>query len=614
MTSRRVEQRRRKDGSVFWTRADGRAVDPQDPLKGSVWTVEDVTEQRRAEDELQRVLAEQQALLDNVVVGIAISRERKVVRCNRRFEEMFGFGAGEANGVSWRQMYFTEEEFELRGQVYADLDQGRTHGREQWLRRQDGSGFWCKVSGRAVAAGRPGARLRLAHRGHQRAPARRRGARAPGARAGRGAAERGDRHHLRQGPAHRALQPALRGHLRLRPGRAAQPLDALHVRERRRLRGRRRGAVRAGVARRDGLRRAAPRAQGRHAHLVLALRARGAARRPGAGLGLAVRRHHAGARVRGTRAARAGRAGADPRQRLGRHRLRAQPRDPALQPLPRGHGRRRPGRADRPEHREHLRLAHRLGGGRAARLCHHAAGRHLRRRGALSPPRRHHLHLPRARPAHRYRRGGPGVDLELRGRHRRARGGNARAAGARRAGPDPRQRHRRHRLRAQPRDPALQPLPRGDVRRAARRAGRPALGDPVRERGGLEGGRAPRVRGHPAGRHPRRRRAPEARRRLDLPLLDARPAHRRRRQRAGMDLELRGRHRRARGRPARAAGPRRARARGGRAHRRARGGEGPRPASRRPRRAHRAAQPPPAGGPPDAGARAQLPQPARTPR
>ncbi|HJT62249.1 MAG TPA: PAS domain-containing protein, partial [Burkholderiales bacterium] len=154
-TSSRVEQRKRKDGSVFWTRAAGRAVDPQDPLKGSVWTVEDVTEQRRAEDELQRVLAEQQALLDNVVVGIAISRERKVVRCNRRFEEMFGFGAGEANGVSWRQMYFTDEEFELRGQVYADLDQGRTHGREQWLRRQDGSGFWCKVSGRAVAQGDP---------------------------------------------------------------------------------------------------------------------------------------------------------------------------------------------------------------------------------------------------------------------------------------------------------------------------------------------------------------------------------------------------------------------------------------------------------------------------
>jgi diguanylate cyclase (GGDEF)-like protein/PAS domain S-box-containing protein len=154
-TSRRVGLRRRKDGSTFWNRADGRAVDPQNPQKGSVWTVEDITEQRRAEDELQRVLAEQQALLDNVVVGIAISRERKIVRCNRRFEEMFGFAAGAAIGASWRQMYFTEEEFETRARVYAELDQGRTHTREQWVRRQDGTGFWCRVSGRAVAAGDP---------------------------------------------------------------------------------------------------------------------------------------------------------------------------------------------------------------------------------------------------------------------------------------------------------------------------------------------------------------------------------------------------------------------------------------------------------------------------
>jgi diguanylate cyclase (GGDEF)-like protein/PAS domain S-box-containing protein len=154
-TPRRIELRRRKDGSTFWNRTDGRALDPQNPHKGSVWTVEDVTEQRRAEEQLQRVLAEQQALLDNVVVGIAISRSRKVVRCNRRFEEMFGFADGQAIGASWREMYFTDEEFELRAQVNAELDEGRTHTREQWLRRQDGSGFWCRLSGRAVAPGDP---------------------------------------------------------------------------------------------------------------------------------------------------------------------------------------------------------------------------------------------------------------------------------------------------------------------------------------------------------------------------------------------------------------------------------------------------------------------------
>jgi diguanylate cyclase (GGDEF)-like protein/PAS domain S-box-containing protein len=150
---RRIGQRRRKDGSTFWNRADGRAVDSQNPQRGAVWTIEDVTEQRRAEEELQRVLAEQQALIDNVSVGIAFRRKRKTVRCNRRYEEMFGYAPGEAAGTSTRDIYFTEEEFEQAGRVYRELDEGRTHMREQWLRRKDGAGFWCRLNGRAVQPG-----------------------------------------------------------------------------------------------------------------------------------------------------------------------------------------------------------------------------------------------------------------------------------------------------------------------------------------------------------------------------------------------------------------------------------------------------------------------------
>jgi diguanylate cyclase (GGDEF)-like protein/PAS domain S-box-containing protein len=154
-TSRRTELRRRKDGSTFWSRTDGRAVDPQEPHKGSVWIVEDVTDQRRAEEELQRVLAEQQALLNNVVVGIKFTRERKTVRCNRRYEEMFGYAPGAATGTSSRDIYFTDEEYERVAREYSEIDLGRVHTREQWLRRQDGSGFWCRISGRAVQAGDP---------------------------------------------------------------------------------------------------------------------------------------------------------------------------------------------------------------------------------------------------------------------------------------------------------------------------------------------------------------------------------------------------------------------------------------------------------------------------
>ena len=154
-TSRRIELRRRKDGSTFWNRADGRAVDPQDPHKGSVWIVEDITEQRRDAEELQRVLAEQQALLDNVVVGIQFTRERRTVRCNRRFEEMFGYAPGTAVGAPTRDVYFTDEEYEKMAGNYAELDRGGTHAREAWVRRQDGSGFWCRISGRAVQPGEP---------------------------------------------------------------------------------------------------------------------------------------------------------------------------------------------------------------------------------------------------------------------------------------------------------------------------------------------------------------------------------------------------------------------------------------------------------------------------
>ena len=145
----------RKDGTSFWARVTGRAADAADPLQGSVWLTEDITEQRRIDEEMQRLVLEQQALLNNVVVGITIVRERKVVRCNRRYEELFGVEAGQGVFSSIRSMYFTPEEFEHGAKSYAAIDAEGTHTREQWLRRNDGSGFWCRISGRAVEPGEP---------------------------------------------------------------------------------------------------------------------------------------------------------------------------------------------------------------------------------------------------------------------------------------------------------------------------------------------------------------------------------------------------------------------------------------------------------------------------
>ena len=149
----RVMLAKRADGTVFWERSTGRAVDPSDPARGSVWLLEDITEHKRAEEELQRLLSEQQAITSNVMVGIAFLRERKVVRSNRRFEELFGFDAGGANGMSSRSYYFTDEDFEAGGRYIAQLGAGETPDFEQWMRRKDGSGFWCRRTGRAIEPG-----------------------------------------------------------------------------------------------------------------------------------------------------------------------------------------------------------------------------------------------------------------------------------------------------------------------------------------------------------------------------------------------------------------------------------------------------------------------------
>jgi len=146
---------RRKDGSSFIARITGTAVDPLDPGRGTVWIAEDITERRRMEESLQQVLAEQQALLNNVVMGIAFIRDRRIMRCNRRYEELFGHAPGGVLNLDTRFMYFTDAEFAEAAEPYADLDRGETTSREQFLRRADGSGFWCRLWGRAVEPGNP---------------------------------------------------------------------------------------------------------------------------------------------------------------------------------------------------------------------------------------------------------------------------------------------------------------------------------------------------------------------------------------------------------------------------------------------------------------------------
>jgi len=106
------------------------------------------------EQALQKALRELQGILNTAVMGIALLRHRKIDRCNRRMEELFGFAEGQMAGCSTRVWYGDDKIWEFVGQdVYGELAAGREAFRELWFQRLDGSHFWGRLAGRAFDPG-----------------------------------------------------------------------------------------------------------------------------------------------------------------------------------------------------------------------------------------------------------------------------------------------------------------------------------------------------------------------------------------------------------------------------------------------------------------------------
>jgi diguanylate cyclase (GGDEF)-like protein/PAS domain S-box-containing protein len=128
-----------------------RAAQSEAQLRDAIASaMSDVKDLQQARDAYGQVLAEGQLVLDTLPVGVAFLAERVIVRCNRRLEQMLGYGPGELNGQSSRVLYSTDELWREAGERYAVLRGGEVHEGEMRLRRKDGSRLWCRVVGRAV--------------------------------------------------------------------------------------------------------------------------------------------------------------------------------------------------------------------------------------------------------------------------------------------------------------------------------------------------------------------------------------------------------------------------------------------------------------------------------
>jgi diguanylate cyclase (GGDEF)-like protein/PAS domain S-box-containing protein len=104
----------------------------------------------------ERLLAEQRGLFDTATVGIAFLRDEILVDCNRQFARIVGWTRSELAGASSR-LWFPDEAAwgQVTGDAAARARGGHAYRGELELRRKDGSGVWCDVSGQAVIPGRP---------------------------------------------------------------------------------------------------------------------------------------------------------------------------------------------------------------------------------------------------------------------------------------------------------------------------------------------------------------------------------------------------------------------------------------------------------------------------
>ena len=100
-------------------------------------------EARQATDHVDRTLREYHSLLVNAPVGIGYSLNRRTVRYNQRFAEMFGYLGDEGIGRPTRELYASDEEFAAVGaQASPLLSKGLPFEAEMRMRRQDNSLFW----------------------------------------------------------------------------------------------------------------------------------------------------------------------------------------------------------------------------------------------------------------------------------------------------------------------------------------------------------------------------------------------------------------------------------------------------------------------------------------
>lgn len=101
--------------------------------------------------EPERRRLQQEAILNNAMVGIAFVRNRLFLQTNPRLEHMFGWPPGSLAGLPGRVLWASDAAYVATARAAAHtLHAGDVFEHECQMQRRDGSLFWCRLRARAI--------------------------------------------------------------------------------------------------------------------------------------------------------------------------------------------------------------------------------------------------------------------------------------------------------------------------------------------------------------------------------------------------------------------------------------------------------------------------------
>ncbi len=160
-THSREQLMQRRDGRQIWTRMIGHAIDANDPARGSVWIIDDISAEREAAQALRQANEKLSVLFEAAPVGMVHLSGDRLVAVNRRFTELFGYAHDEVARLSdwWLRAYPDPEYRASVQQTWTDVVEqarqrdGRVQSQEYHVRCKNGQELELLIGGQLLEDG-----------------------------------------------------------------------------------------------------------------------------------------------------------------------------------------------------------------------------------------------------------------------------------------------------------------------------------------------------------------------------------------------------------------------------------------------------------------------------